>query len=113
MPYVSKDSLLQYFIEHKTGFYLVCDIREAFPHAVSHYNRHLLMIDDSHLLLIDDVAGAEGRRLWVNGHFQTRYPVECTGKGWKITGPVEFQRGSLLLSIYTERIQLKNQRINL
>lgn len=67
MLYVSKDSLLQYFIEHKTGFYLVCDIREAFPHAVSHYNRHLLMIDDSHLLLIDDVAGAEGRRLWVNG----------------------------------------------
>lgn len=72
--------------EHETGFYLVCDIREAFPHTVSHYNRHLLQIDDDHLLLIDDVAGTNDRRLWVNGHFQTRYPVERTGKGWEIHG---------------------------
>ncbi len=75
--------------EQENGFYLVCDIREAFPHAVSHYNRHLLMIDDNHLLLIDDVAGTNNRRLWVNGHFQTRYPVERTEKGWEINGPNE------------------------
>ena len=72
--------------EHETGFYLVCDIREAFPHTVSHYNRHLLMIDDNHLLLIDDVTGAKDRRLWVNGHFQTRYPVQQIEKGWEIHG---------------------------
>ena len=72
--------------EHETGFYLVDDIREAFPHTASHYNRHLLLIDDNHLLLIDDVAGTKDRRLWVNGHFQTRYPVERTEKGWEIHG---------------------------
>ena len=79
-------SYIRRAFEHETGFYLVCDIREAFPHTASHYNRHLLMIDDSHLLLIDDVAGTEERRLWVNGHFQTRYPTERTLKGWEIQG---------------------------
>jgi hypothetical protein len=89
-------SYIRQAFEHKDGFYLRCDIREAFPHAVSHYNRHLLMIDDSHLLLIDDLEGAEGRRLWVNGHIQTRYPVERTGKGWEIHGSNDTCRIDLL-----------------
>ncbi len=89
-------SYIRRAFEHETGFYLVCDIREAFPHTASHYNRHLLMIDDSHLLLIDDVAGTEKRRLWVNGHFQTRYPVERTLKGWEIHGVNETCKIDLL-----------------
>lgn len=82
-------SIIQKAFEHENGFYLVCDIREAFPYTVSHYNRHLLLIDDNHLLLIDDIAGAEERRLWVNGHLQTRYPAERIDEGWKIHGPNE------------------------
>jgi hypothetical protein len=89
-------SYIRKAFEHETGFYLVCDIREAFPHTASHYNRHLLMIDDSHLLLIDDVAGTEERRLWVNGHFQTRYPTERTLKGWEINGVNETCKIDLL-----------------
>ena len=75
--------------EHEDGFYLVCDIREAFPLSVSHYNRHLLLLDDQHLLLIDDVKGKEEKRVWVNGHFQTRYPVERTEHGWTIHGSAD------------------------
>lgn len=89
-------SYIRKAFEQKSGFYLVCDIREAFLHTVSHYNRHLLMIDDNHLLLIDDVAGSDNRRLWVNGHFQTRYPVERTQKGWQIIGPNETCKVHLL-----------------
>jgi len=89
-------SYIRQSFEHKDRFYLRCDIREAFPHAVSHYNRHLLMIGDNHLLMIDDVAGAEGRRLWVNGHFQTRYPVERINEGWEIHGANDTCRIHLL-----------------
>ncbi len=75
--------------EYDDGFYLECDIQQAFPFATSFYNRHLLLLDDNHLLLLDDVKGTGERRVSVEGHFQTRYPVERTGNGWKITGPTE------------------------
>jgi len=82
--------------EHEDGFYLVCDIREAFPLSVSHYNRHLLLLDDQHLLLIDDVKGKEEKRVWVNGNFQTRFPVERNGQGWDIYGDHDTCRVDLL-----------------
>ena len=82
-------SYIQKALEHEEGFYLVCDIQDAFPHTTSHYNRHVLLIDDAHLLLIDDVMGSFNRRVWVNGHFQTRYPVNETETGWKVEGPEE------------------------
>ncbi len=71
------------------GFYLVSDIREAFPYTVSHYNRHLLLIDDTHLLMVDDVKGAEENRVWVKGHLQTRSPVTRTASGWEIMGSTD------------------------
>jgi len=79
-------SFIKKAFEHEDGFYLACDIREAFPYTVSHYNRHVLLIDDNHLLLIDDIAGTDGQRLWVNGHLQTRYPVDRIDDGWVIHG---------------------------
>ena len=75
--------------EHADGCYLVCDIQQAFPLVTSHYKRHLLQIDDNHLLLLDDVKGADSLRVSVEGHFQTRYPVERTDHGWRIEGPHE------------------------
>ncbi len=89
-------SYIRNSFEQEKGFYLVCDIREAYPYTVSHYNRHLLLIDDSHLLVLDDVMGAKDRRVWVNGHLQTRYPVMQTDDGWKIEGPNETCRIHLL-----------------
>jgi len=82
--------------ENREGFYIECDISEAFPHSISHYNRHLLFLDDEHLLLIDDAKGKDGNRLWVSGHFQTRFPVERSGKGWHIFGKYDTCRVDLL-----------------
>ncbi len=82
--------------EYDDGFYLECNIHQAFPFATSYYNRHLLLLDDDHLLLLDDVKGAENRRVSVEGHFQTRYPAERTEHGWRIQGPTETCRIELL-----------------
>lgn len=68
------------------GFYLCCDIREAFPLALVHYDRHLLLVDDAHLLLIDDVLCHPAYRTWARSYLQTRMPVEETGAGWRLQG---------------------------
>jgi hypothetical protein len=80
------------------GFYLRCDIRQAFPHVLERYDRHLLLVNDRDLLLVDDVLGAvdpgsagrqpEGYRLrtTVRSHLQTRLPVTKTDVGWRIHG---------------------------
>jgi len=73
--------------ETEDGFYLVCDIKEAFPFTTSLYNRHLLLIDDKHLLVIDEIRSVDENNLGVRGHLQTRYPVNRTDKGWRINGP--------------------------
>ena len=63
----------------ENGFYLECDIQKAFPFATTFYNRHLLLIDDDHLLLLDDMNGAGDMRVSVEGHFQTHYPCGTNG----------------------------------
>ncbi len=68
------------------GFYLCCDIREAFPLALAHYDRHLLLVHDAHLLFIDDVLCHPAYRTWARSHLQTRLPVEETHAGWCIQG---------------------------
>ncbi len=75
--------------ETENGFYLECDIQKAFPYAATFYNRHLLLIDDDHLLLLDDMDGPGDMRVSVEGHFQTHYPLERTEHGWKINGPTD------------------------
>ena len=84
--------------EYDDGFYLVSDIQKAFPFSTSSYKRHLLLIDDNHLLLLDEVKGANDLRVSVEGHFQTRYPVEQTKDGWKIIGPNETCQVNLLFN---------------
>lgn len=61
------------------GFYLACDLSPTFPHALTHYCRHLLLIDESHLLVVDDLRGALGRRTSAHFHLQTRCPWSREG----------------------------------
>jgi hypothetical protein len=68
------------------GFYLCCDIQEAFPLATAHYNRHLLLIDDAHLLVIDDVLCRPAFRNYSRVFLQSRLEPEVTGDGWRIPG---------------------------
>ncbi|MGC9343477.1 MAG: hypothetical protein ACP5E3_12305 [Bacteroidales bacterium] len=82
--------------EHENGFYLLSDIQQAFPLSTSYYKRHLLLIDDEHLLLLDEIKGKDNLRVSAKGHFQTRYPVEQTDNGWLIQGPNETCRIELL-----------------
>lgn len=84
--------------EYDNGFYLVSDIRQAFPLVTIHYNRHLLLLDDEHLLLLDDIKGKDKLRVSVKGHFQTRYPVEQSDHGWIIRGPNESCKIELLFA---------------
>ncbi|MFO7957429.1 MAG: hypothetical protein R6X33_10050 [Candidatus Brocadiia bacterium] len=72
--------------ELEDGFYLKCDIQEAFPHVSEYYERHLLLTGDQHLLLIDDIMGVDDIRTTVRGHLQTRLPFEKTDEGWRIDG---------------------------
>ncbi|MDD4225294.1 MAG: heparinase II/III family protein [Mariniphaga sp.] len=75
--------------ETKNGFYLVSELKEAFPYIASKYNRHLLMINDKHLLMIDEIRGVGDNRVGAQGHLQTRYPVTRTDNGWMIEGPTQ------------------------
>ena len=54
------------------GFYLACNLQEAWPHRCAFYNRHLLLIDDAHLLVLDHMYGREGNRLTPKFHLQTQ-----------------------------------------
>ncbi len=86
------------------GFYLACDIREAFPHVLAHYDRHLLLIDDLHLLLIDNILGRGAMRNDMRGHLQTRFPAEVTENGFRISGPTNTLRVVFLSDVANLKI---------
>ncbi len=75
--------------EREGGFYLDCDIQQAFPHVLAHYHRHLLLLDEEHLLLIDDIRSRGPVRADVRGHFQTLFPARITETGFAIDGPTQ------------------------
>ncbi len=62
------------------GFYLKCELTEGFPHALQHFRRHLLLLDDQHLLVLDDILGRGPRpqsaelRTSAKWYLQTRLP---------------------------------------
>ena len=77
------------------GFYLAIDLQAAFPHATAYCRRHILVIDNKHVLLIDDVAGRQ--KEWSDGYrekqfadptwsWQTRLPVDMSGNSFSIHG---------------------------
>ena len=63
----------------RQGFYLACDLTAVSPHAMAFFTRHLLLVDDAHLLVIDDVRGCRGKRAGVKVHLQTRMPYAADG----------------------------------
>ncbi len=68
------------------GCYLCCDMREAFPNILSHYFRHLLLIGDRHLLVLDDIMACRGRRNSAAWHLTTRMDHERRGNDLFLLG---------------------------
>ncbi len=61
------------------GFYLACDLTSCFSHRLAFHYRHLLLIDESHLLVVDDILGVRGHRVGAGFHLQTHLPHERQG----------------------------------
>ncbi len=72
--------------EFDGGFRLVCDIQQAFPGELAHYDRHLAVVDDQHLIIVDHVVGRDAIRNDMVGHLQTRLPARVTDEGFAIDG---------------------------
>jgi hypothetical protein len=73
-------------LEPGRGMRLECDLREAFPHVLDRHRRHLVLIDDLHLLVVDDLACLPHMRNGARWHLQTRLPVEHEGENVIIRG---------------------------
>jgi hypothetical protein len=65
---------------------LTCDLGEAWPMVTREYRRHYWLVDDEHLLIVDNILGRPGMRTGGKWHLQTRLPVEPTDEGFVIHG---------------------------
>lgn len=68
------------------GFVLACDLSACFPYSLKHYVRHLLLLDDAHLLVLDDLLGAEGLRTSARWHLQSRRTWNREGEDLLLNG---------------------------
>ena len=50
------------------------------------YRRHYWLVDDEHLLIVDNILGRPGMRTGGKWHLQTRLPVEQTDEGFVLRG---------------------------
>jgi len=72
------------------GFSLICDLSACFPYSLEGYQRYLRLIDDTHLLVIDDIQGRKVTRNSARWHLQTRFPWHREENGnLVIEGPTE------------------------
>jgi hypothetical protein len=69
------------------GFHLACDLASCYPHLISRHMRHLLLLGDEHLFVIDEIATRGGFRATAKVHFQTTLPVRRCGEFFEIEGP--------------------------
>ncbi|TVR46934.1 MAG: hypothetical protein EA425_16605 [Puniceicoccaceae bacterium] len=67
------------------GFELDCDLAACFPGPVEKYTRHLRMLGEDHLLVVDEVRGRR-MRVGARWHLQTRLPVEVDGGTIRVLG---------------------------
>jgi hypothetical protein len=79
------------------GLHIACDLRECYPYIVEHHVRHLVLLADAHLFVIDDLRARNGIRLGAKYHFQSEFPAEVTRGGCRIVG----NEGSLALTSLT------------
>jgi hypothetical protein len=68
------------------GFRLSCDISEAFPHVLDSYIRQVAVLDDAHLVIIDEILGNGRIRNDAQYNLQTSLPAEETEDGFIIRG---------------------------
>lgn len=68
------------------GFSLCCDLTACFPGLVRHFHRHLIMIGEEHLLVVDEIQGRR-QRLGATWHWQTRQPISVDGHRFAIAPP--------------------------
>jgi hypothetical protein len=77
------------------GFYTCINVQPGFPHSVSHCNRHIVVFDNQHILVLDEAVGAV--KTWRDGFeeqafvdnkwfWQTRLPVHIDGNDVTISG---------------------------
>ena len=72
-----------------TGFGLNCDLSACFPFSLRSFNRHLRLMEDRHLLVIDDIMGQAQTRNGARWHLQTRFPWRRDERGTLfIQGPL-------------------------
>lgn len=65
--------------------HLAIDLHEAHPFVLDRWVRHVLVLDGSVVVLVDDLLGTEARRLSSNHHLQVRGDVALTGARATIT----------------------------
>jgi hypothetical protein len=68
------------------GLYLACDLTEAYVHRTHRYWRHLLLVDERHLLVVDDVVGMRGHRPSLRQFLQTHFAPELSDTGAVLPG---------------------------
>jgi hypothetical protein len=66
--------------------YAVIDLGACHPGSLSHHFRHLLLLDERELLVVDDLLGRRGGRCGARFHLQTALPAEPRGDGWVLRG---------------------------
>ncbi len=82
--------------ERDNGFYLACDLSDDNPEMLHYHYRHVLLVDDRHLLVVDDIMARRGRRNGARFHMQTHLPVELNDDGFRIEGRQHTLQASLL-----------------
>jgi hypothetical protein len=65
-------------------FWAVVDLGACHPDTLDHHYRHLLLIDERELLVVDDLRGRAGARCGARWLFQTCLAVEPTADGWRM-----------------------------
>lgn len=68
------------------GFRITCDLQAAFPHATERALRHLVLLNDTHLLVLDDLRGRGTLRAGARWHLQTRLPWRMDGERLLLEG---------------------------
>ena len=72
-------------------FWAVVDLGACHRDVLDHHYRHLLVLDEREVLVVDDLRGRAGARCGARWLFQTRLEVVPTADGWSMpaTRPVQ------------------------